>query len=158
MRALRRFIHKQEGYVEFFVILYCLIAFAGLCAEYFRVIDLREEAENIIQRGINIAIERTLLETERRDFFIRIDPDATTESFYRYLHDSANLDGSYRMVSSSGVEVWRLEDLSFTHRDEFNYETQFTVKGKICTSSILSIFTGSIEFPFTISSKTVRLD
>ena len=100
---IRRFLHDRSGYVALFVILYCLIAFAGLCAEYFRVIGLREEAENILQRGVSVALEDMLRDANRRDHATVLNTGEVFGRLDRYLRDECGLDGSYRKISPTGV-------------------------------------------------------
>lgn len=155
MEFMRRFVKDRSGFVTLFVLLYCLIAFAGLVSEYFRIIDLRQEAENILQRGVNEAVDDMLRDSYRRDFAARVDAIAVVQRFDNYLRNQANLDSMNRRVTRDGTEVWRVE---FTNVLASPDEASLTVKGIIRTRSIISILTGDIEFPFSISSRAIRLD
>ena len=158
MRRFKAYLKDQSGYVTLFVFLYLLIAFAGLLAEYFRIVDLREEAENILQRGINVAVEDMLRDDSRRDAESTFSESDVYNRFINYLKDEAKLDGSYRKMSPrDNAEIWRIElGLYDSTVDQDKSTIKFTMNGTIYTHSILSFLTGDIEFPFSVSSLVMR--
>ena len=154
---LLRFGRDRRGFVTLFVLLYCLIAFAGLIAEYFRIMDLAQEAEFVLQRGVNLSIVDTLLDSSRRDGILLVRRDDVERRLRDYLSGEANLDGSYRRLTRDGDEVWRIEfDRGGITVDEEN--ASLSVKGVVITKSIMSILTGEIRIPFSLSSRATRFD
>ena len=148
-------LRDKRGYVSLMVIIYCLIAFAAFTAEYFRIIGIREEAENIIQRAINTALEERLRDPIRWDFISELDVPGAWQTFDRVLRVDARLDQNYRHLSSDGRMVWGIEILD---RHNSQRPAFLQVEGVIRTRSILSFLSGDVLLPFNVKSKNLRLD
>ena len=78
-----------------------------------------------------------------------------SDRLHFFLVEEAGLDSMYRKMSNDGAEVWRIE---FSSINTVENPAQLSVTGIVRTRSILSMLAGDIEFPFSISSRTTRLD
>ena len=158
---LRKFLKNTQGsYVTLFVVLIALFSFTLLVSEYMRFIDHREEVESIIQRSLNVSMEFTLRDAVRRDHETMINTTALWQQFDQYLRaDTASVSGSYPRYTKTALDgsvIWRIE---FTSRSApSGYDPYGIVTGNIFISPRLELIRGEIAFPFSIRSRSRRIE
>ena len=162
--VIRKLLHRmhsdQRGYfVGTALAVFFLIAFSLFFAEYFRIMDHREEVENIIQRGINVALEDTLRDPQRWDFRTEVDGVALLQRLNTYLRSEMGLDNQLRRRATDGRVVFQIV---FTHQHVYlgagTDNPHLSVEGNVVITSYLSFIAGDIALPFRIRSRSFRMD
>lgn len=163
MKKLRSFWTDESGsFVSMFIILICLFLVVIVSQELARLSDHREEVENILQRGVNTALEDMLRDTKRWDYENVLSGNtlAVRQRLDRYLRGEMNLQGgwpSYRKVSARGDIVWRLVFSDFIPGTATG-SPFIQVKGSMFVGTVLTMIDTEYEFPFSVRSRNFRLD
>lgn len=146
---------ERGGYAGYYILLFATLLVVFLLVEYFRLTGLAEEAEGYVQRGINVAMEDAMRDTERWDYRSTLDSDQVQMLFDRYLRAEIGLDRQYRKTGDDGSELWRIviESMQVTASPP-----SCIVQAQLLVPSWFSFMPDSVTLNFRVSSRNIRLE
>ncbi|KPU45068.1 hypothetical protein OXPF_15460 [Oxobacter pfennigii] len=139
---------RGDAFVFLLILIFFILTLAAILMEYFRMESLYQQAEYVLQRGVNSAVEYAMRDEYRRDGYLLLDTEEAQTQLYEYLHDSMGLDAELNKYAGTQWN-YRLEikELLVTESPP-----RLTLTGEIVSRSVFSFLTGEVRLPFTISS------
>jgi len=145
---------KGSGIILTMILVFIVITFSAIIAEFYRIYILQQEIEYQLQRSVNCAVEYAMGDSYRQDKIINLDITVAKTEFYKYLITDVGLDSNNRKFKSGKL----VYTLYFTIVGGTPNPARFTVQGKLKAKSIFAFLVGEIEIPFKISSTNFRID
>ena len=154
MKKAVRMLKCQKGDAIFFIfiIIFVIVTLAAIIIEYYRINSMYQQAEYELQRGVNSAVEYSIMDEYRKDGITRMDDALADQALYDYFNQSMGLDRELAKYSE-GRLVYRLEIQTVSATEE---PPRLTIEGVIHTRSIFNFLAGEIRMPFVISSSNNR--
>ena len=156
MAEVLQCLKNQKGDILFFIfiIIFVIMTLSAMIIEYFRLETMYQKVEYQLQRGVNTAVEYAILDEYRRDFDLKMDTVAVQQELYDYFSQSMGLDRDLnKYADSKFLYQLRIRNISVAESPP-----RLIIEGWIRTQSIFSFLSGEIRLPFTISSRSARID
>lgn len=156
MGHFKRMMNNRKGDVFLFILLlvFFILTLAVILSEYFRIESLYQQAEYVIQRGVNSSVEYAMRDDYRRDGYSRMDSALAQETLYEYFHENMGLDSELNKYAGNQW-VYQLE---VERIDATDSPPCLTLTGALKTRSVFNFLSGTIRLPFTISSVNIRIE
>jgi hypothetical protein len=151
-----RMMNNRKGDVFLFILIliFFILTLAVILSEYFRIESLYQQAEYVIQRGINSSVEYAMRDDYRRDGYSRMDSALAEETLYAYFYENMGLDSELNKYAGNQW-VYQLE---IERIDATDSPPCLTLTGALKTRSVFNFLSGTIRLPFTISSVNIRIE
>ncbi|WP_238473030.1 hypothetical protein [Desulforamulus profundi] len=110
MGHFKRMMNNRKGDVFLFILIlvFFILTLAVILSEYFRIESLYQQAEYVIQRGVNSSVEYAMQDDYRRDGCSRMDSALAQETLYEYFHENMGLDSELNKYAGNQW-VYQLE-------------------------------------------------
>lgn len=156
MGHFNRMMNNRKGDVFLFILIliFFILTLAVILSEYFRIESLYQQAEYVIQRGVNSSVEYAMQDDYRRDGCSRMDSALAQETLYEYFHENMGLDSGLNKYAGNQW-VYQLE---VERIDATDSPPCLTLAGTLKTRSVFNFLSGTIRLPFTISSANIRIE
>lgn len=156
MGHFKRMMNNRKGDVFLFVLIlvFFILTLSVILSEYFRIESLYQQAEYIIQRGVNSSVEYAMRDDYRRDGYSRLDSALAEETLYAYFYENMELDSGLNKYAGNQW-VYQLE---IERIDATDSPPCLTLTGALKTRSVFNFLSGAIRLPFTISSVNIRIE
>ena len=156
MGHFKRMMNNRKGDVFLFILIlvFFILTLAVILSEYFRIESLYQQAEYVIQRGVNSSVEYAMRDDYRRDGYSRMDSALAQETLYAYFHENMGLDSELNKYAGNQW-VYQLE---VERIDATDSPPCLTLTGALKTRSVFNFLSGTIRLPFTISSVNIRIE
>lgn len=156
MGHFNRMMNNRKGDVFLFILIlvFFILTLAVILSEYFRIESLYQQAEYVIQRGVNSSVEYAMQDDYRRDGYSRMDSALAEERLYAYFHENMGLDSELNKYAGNQW-VYQLE---VERIDATDSPPCLTLTGALKTRSVFNFLSGTIRLPFTISSVNIRIE
>jgi hypothetical protein len=156
MYYFKRMMNNRKGDVFLFILIlvFFILTLAVILSEYFRIESLYQQAEYVIQRGVNSSVEYAMRDDYRRDGYSRMDSALAEETLYAYFHENMGLDSELNKYDGNQW-VYQLE---VERIDATDSPPCLTLTGTLKTRSVFNFLSGTIRLPFTISSVNIRIE
>ena len=156
MGHFNQIMNNRKGDVFLFILLlvFFILTLAVILSEYFRIESLYQQAEYVIQRGVNSSVEYAMRDDYRRDGYSRMDSALAQETLYEYFHENMGLDSELNKYAGNQW-VYQLE---VERIDATDSPPCLTLTGALKTRSVFNFLSGTIRLPFTISSVNIRIE
>jgi len=145
----KRMMNNRKGDVFLFILIlvFFILTLAVILSEYFRIESLYQQAEYVVQRGVNSSVEYAMRDDYRRDGYSRMDSALAEETLYAYFHENMGLDSELNKYAGNQwvyqLEIERIDAI---------------LAGTLKTRSVFNFLSGTIRLPFTISSVNIRIE
>jgi hypothetical protein len=152
----KRMMNNRKGDVFLFILIlvFFILTLAVILSEYFRIESLYQQAEYVIQRGVNSSVEYAMRDDYRRDGYSRMDSALAEETLYAYFYENMGLDSELNKYAGNQW-VYQLE---IERIDATDSPPCLTLTGALKTRSVFNFLSGTIRLPFTISSVNIRIE
>ena len=156
MDYFKRMMNNRKGDVFLFILIlvFFILTLAVILSEYFRIESLYQQAEYVIQRGVNSSVEYAMRDDYRRDGYSRMDSALAQETLYAYFHENMGLDSELNKYAGNQW-VYQLE---VERIDATDSPPGLTLTGTLKTRSVFNFLSGTVRLPFTISSVNIRIE
>lgn len=156
MGHFKRMMNNRKGDVFLFILIlvFFILTLAVILSEYFRIESLYQQAEYVIQRGVNSSVEYAMRDDYRRDGYSRMDSALAEETLYAYFYENMGLDSELNKYAGNQW-VYQLE---VERIDATDSPPCLTLTGALKTRSVFNFLSGAIRLPFTISSVNIRIE
>lgn len=156
MDYFKRMINNRKGDVFLFILIlvFFILTLSVILSEYFRIENLYQQAEYVIQRGVNSSVEYAMRDDYRRDSYSRMDSALAEETLYAYFYENMGLDSELNKYAGNQW-VYQLE---VERIDATDSPPCLTLTGALKTRSVFNFLSGTIRLPFTISSVNIRIE
>ncbi|MGI6684608.1 MAG: hypothetical protein ACOX47_03770 [Bacillota bacterium] len=145
---------KGDVFLFILILIFFILTLAVILSEYFRIESLYQQAEYVIQRGINSSVEYAMRDDYRRDGYSRMDSALAEETLYAYFYENMGLDSELNKYAGNQW-VYQLE---IERIDATDSPPCLTLTGALKTRSVFNFLSGTIRLPFTISSVNIRIE
>lgn len=156
MGHFHQIINDRKGDVFLFILIlvFFILTLAVIISEYSRIESLYQQAEYVVQRGVNSSVEYAMRDDYRRDGYSRMDSALAQEMLYAYFHENMGLDSELNKYAGNQW-VYQLE---IERIDTTDSPPCLTLAGALKTRSVFNFLSGTIRLPFTISSVNIRIE
>lgn len=156
MGRFKRMMNNRKGDVFLFILIlvFFILTLSVILSEYFRIENLYQQAEYVIQRGVNSSVEYAMRDDYRRDGCSRMDSALAQETLYKYFYENMGLDSELNKYAGNQW-VYQLE---VERIDATDSPPCLTLTGALKTRSVFNFLSGTIRLPFTISSVNIRIE
>jgi hypothetical protein len=99
---------KGDVFLFILILVFFILTLAVILSEYFRIESLYQQAEYVIQRGVNSSVEYAMRDDYRRDSYSRMDSALAEETLYAYFYENMGLDSELNKYAGNQW-VYQLE-------------------------------------------------
>lgn len=145
--------NRGDAFLFIVILVFFILTISVILIEYSRMESLYQQAEYVIQRGVNSAVEYAMLDEYRRDGYAKMDTVIAEDALYTYLYESMGLDTGLNKYAG---EQWDYQ-LEIESIQATESPPRLTLNGVLKTRSVFSFLAGEIRLPFSISSINTQI-